>query len=55
MPHKGRRTGGRGSAGGKAVAAKYGRAHMAKSGSLGAHALLDQHGCEHMRAIGSNG
>ena len=55
MPYKGRRTGGRGSAGGKAVFAKYGRAHMGKIGSLGAQALLDQHGTEHMSEIGQNG
>ncbi len=55
MPYKGRRTGGRGSAGGKAVVAKYGPAHMAKIGRLGAQALLDQHGCEHMAEIGQNG
>jgi hypothetical protein len=28
---------------------------MAKIGGLGAQALLDQHGCEHMREIGQNG
>jgi len=28
---------------------------MAKIGRLGAQALLDQHGCEHMREIGQNG
>ncbi len=55
MPYKGRRTGGPGSPGGKAIAAKYGRAHMQKIGRLGAQALLDQHGCEHMREIGQNG
>ncbi len=55
MPYKGRRSGGKRSAGGKAIVAKYGRAHMAKIGSLGAQALLDQHGCEHMSEIGQNG
>ncbi len=30
-------------------------AHVAKIGSLGAQALLDQHGGEHMRKIGQNG
>ena len=55
MPYKNRRSGEKVSAGGKAVVAKYGRAHMAKIGRLGAQALLDQHGCEHMREIGQNG
>ncbi len=55
MPYKNRRSGEKRSAGGKAVAAKYGRAHMAKIGRLGAQALLDQHGTEHMREIGQNG
>jgi hypothetical protein len=55
MPYKGRHKRGPGSAGGNAVAAKYGRAHMAKIERLGAQALLDQHGCEHMREIGQNG
>ncbi|HEY0734749.1 MAG TPA: hypothetical protein VGD69_07560 [Herpetosiphonaceae bacterium] len=55
MPYKGRRKGGPGSAGGRAVVAKYGRAHMARIGLLGAQALLDNHGCEHMREIGRNG
>lgn len=54
MPYKGRR-GGPGSAGGRALVAKYGRAHMARIGLLGAQALLDQHGCEHMAEIGRNG
>jgi len=55
MPYKNRRSGDKRSAGGKAVVAKYGRAHMAKIGLLGAQALLDQHGCEHMAEIGSAG
>ncbi len=55
MPYKSRRKDGPGSGGGKAVVAKYGRAHMAKIGPRGAQALLDQHGCEHMAEIGSNG
>ncbi len=55
MPYKNRRSGEKLSAGGKAVFAKYGRAHMQKIGRLGAQALLDQHGCEHMREIGQNG
>ena len=55
MPYKNRRSGEKLSAGGKAVVAKYGRAHMAKIGRLGAQALLDQHGCEHMAEIGQNG
>ena len=55
MPYKGRRSGGKRAASGKAVVATYGPAHMPKIGSLGAQALLDQHGCEHMREIGQNG
>lgn len=55
MPYKNRRKGGPGSAGGRAVVAKYGRAHMARIGLLGAQALLDNHGCEHMSEIGRNG
>lgn len=55
MPYKGRRKNGPGSAGGNADVAKYGRAHMAKIGLLGAQALLDRHGCEHMAEIGRVG
>jgi hypothetical protein len=55
MPYKGRQKGGRGSAGGRAVVAKYGRGHMAKIGMQGAQALLDNHGTEHMSEIGRNG
>jgi hypothetical protein len=55
MPYKNRRHNGPGSAGGKAVVAKYGRAHMAAIGRLGAQALLDRHGCEHMQEIGRSG
>jgi hypothetical protein len=55
MPYKGRRKDGPGSAGGKAVVAKYGRAHMRALGRLGAQALLDRHGCEHMAEIGRAG
>lgn len=55
MPYKGRRKGGPGSAGGRAVVEKYGRAHMAQIGLRGAQALLDNHGCEHMSEIGRNG
>lgn len=55
MPYKNRRKGGPGSAGGRAVVAKYGRAHMARIGLLGAQALLDKHDTEHMAEIGRNG
>ncbi len=55
MPYKGRRKDGPGSAGGKAVYARYGREHMRKIGLLGAQALLDRHGCEHMAEIGRAG
>lgn len=55
MPYKGRQKDGPGSAGGKAVFAKYGRAHMQQLGLLGAQALLDRHGCEHMAEIGRIG
>jgi hypothetical protein len=55
MPYKGRRKGGPGSAGGRAVVTKYGRGHMSRIGKLGAQALLDNHGTEHLSEIGRNG
>ena len=55
MPCFNRTHGGPGSAGGRATAEKYGRAHMAEIGMRGAQALLNRHGCAHMREISQSG
>jgi hypothetical protein len=46
MPYKGRRSGGKRSAGGKAIVAKYGRAHMREIGQNGYYKVMARYGVE---------